>query len=161
VGYVSTRIRTQASEGSTMNTPTGDFKRGVIRVSDAERDQAVAELSEHYQAGRLTLDEFDDRSSQALRARTGSDLDALFTDLPKGAAPSVLAPPARPVADFPDGPVRRRADRPFTARTVIACVIAVLIIGNVAGSFGAHHFHSGWLVPVIVLSFVFLRLSRR
>ena len=54
-----------------MDTPTGDFKRGVIRVSDAERDQAVAELSEHYQAGRLTLEEFDDRSSQALRARTG------------------------------------------------------------------------------------------
>jgi Domain of unknown function (DUF1707) len=141
-----------------MDTPTGDFKRGAIRVSDAERDQAVAELSEHYQAGRLTLEEFDDRSSQALRARTGSDLGALFTDLPKGAAPSVLASAGRTVADVPAGPVRRR---PFTARTIIACVIAVIVLGNVAGGLGAHHFGFGWLVPVVVLSFVFLRLSRR
>ena len=27
-----------------MDTPTTDFQRGAIRVSDAERDQAVAEL---------------------------------------------------------------------------------------------------------------------
>ncbi len=144
-----------------MDTPTGDFKRGAIRVSDAERDQAVAELSEHYQAGRLTLEEFDDRSSQALRARTGSDLSALFTDLPKGAAPSVLASAGRTVADIPPGPVRPHSGRPFTARTIIACVIALTIIGNVAGGLGAHHFNVGWLVPVVVLSCVFLRLSRR
>jgi Domain of unknown function (DUF1707) len=144
-----------------MDTPTGDFKRGAIRVSDAERDQAVAELSEHYQAGRLTLEEFDDRSSQALRARTGSDLGALFTDLPKGAAPSVLAPAGRTVADIPPGPVRQHSGFPFTARTIIACVIAVTILANVAGGLGTHHFHFGWLVPVVVLSLVFLRLSRR
>lgn len=144
-----------------MDTPTGDFKRGAIRVADAERDQAVAELSEHYQAGRLTLEEFDDRSSQALRARTGSDLGALFTDLPKGAAPSVLAPADRTVADVPAAPARRRPGRPFTARTIIACVIAVIVLGNVAGGLDAHHFGFGWLVPVVVLSCVFLRLSRR
>jgi DUF1707 SHOCT-like domain len=144
-----------------MDTPTGDYKRGVIRVSDAERDQAVAELSEHYQAGRLTLEEFDDRSGQALRARTGSDLDGLFTDLPKGAAPSVLATAGRIAADAPADLARPRPGRPFTARTVIACVIAVIIIGNVAGGLGSHHFGFGWLVPVVVLSLVFARLSRR
>jgi hypothetical protein len=144
-----------------MDTPTGDLKRGAIRVSDAERDRAVAELSEHYQAGRLTLEEFDDRSSQALRARTGSDLDGLFTDLPKGAAPSVLATAGRIAADIPAEPVQRRSGRPFTARTIIGCVIALIILGNVAGGLGAHHFGFGWLVPVVVLGFVFLRLSRR
>jgi hypothetical protein len=144
-----------------MDTPTGDFQRGAIRVSDAERDQAVAELSEHYQAGRLTLEEFDDRSNQALRARIGSDLSALFTDLPKGAAPSVLAPASRTVADISADPVRRRSGRPVTARTIIACVIAVIIVGNVAGGIGAHHLGFGWLVPVVILGFVFLRLSRR
>ena len=141
-----------------MDTPTGDFKRGVIRVSDAERDQAVAELSEHFQAGRLTLEEFDDRSSQALRARTGGDLDELFTDLPKGAAPSVLATAGRVTPAAPADPARRR---PVTARTIIACVVAVIIIGNVAGGLGSHHFGFGWLVPVVVLSLVFARLSRR
>jgi hypothetical protein len=141
-----------------MDTPTGDFQRDAIRVSDAERDQAVAELSEHYQAGRLTLEEFDDRSNLALRARTGSDLTSLFTDLPKGAAAAVRAP-ASPAFPADDG--RRRAGRPVTARAIIACVIAVTILGNVAGGIGQHHLDFGWLVPVVVLGFVFLRLSRR
>jgi len=34
------------------------FPTGGIRVSDADRDQAIAELSEHFQAGRLTQEEF-------------------------------------------------------------------------------------------------------
>ena len=40
-------------------------------------------------------------------------------------------------------------------------MIAVLILGNVAGGVGQHHFGFGWLVPVVVLGFVFLRLSHR
>jgi hypothetical protein len=144
-----------------MNTPTGDFQRSAIRVSNTERDQAVAELTEHYQAGRLTLEEFDDRSSQALQAKTGSDLGALFTDLPKGAAPSVLAQAGRAPADIPAGLGRRHAGGPCTARMIIGCVIAVIFLGNVAGGLGQHHFGFGWLVPVVVLGFVFLRLSRR
>jgi hypothetical protein len=143
-----------------MDTSTGDFQRSAIRVSDTERDQAVAELTEHYQAGRLTLEEFDDRSSQALQAKTGSDLGTLFTDLPKGAAPSVLAQAGR-TADVPAGLGQRHAGGRFTARMIIGCVIAVLILGNVAGGLGQHHFGFGWLVPVVVLGFVFLRLSRR
>ena len=142
-----------------MDTPTGNLKRGAIRVSDAERDQAAAELSEHYQAGRLTLEEFDDRSNQALRARTGSDLGALFTDLPQGAAPSVLAPTRPATPDLPADDGRRRPGGPVLARVIIACVIASIIFGNVAGGPGRHHL--GWLVPVVVLGFVFLRLSRR
>ena len=145
-----------------MDTPTRDFQRGAIRVSDAERDQAVAELSEHYQAGRLTLEEFDDRSNLALQARTGSDLSGLFTDLPQGAAPSIMAPAAPAAADVPAA-AGRRAGRPVTARAVIACVIAVTVIGNVVGALagGQGQHHVGWLVPVVILGFVFLRLCRR
>ena len=141
-----------------MDTPSTDHQRGAIRVSDAERDQAVAELSEHYQSGRLTLEEFDDRSDRALQARTGTELNALFTDLPK----SVVNGPA--ASAVPAAPGLRRPGGPSVARVVIACVIAVTILGNVAGSVaagGSHvQVHLGWLVPVIVLGFVFLRLSR-
>ena len=52
-----------------METPARGFPRGPIRVSDAERDAAVAELSQHYQTGRLTVDEFNDRSGRARRSR--------------------------------------------------------------------------------------------
>jgi hypothetical protein len=140
-----------------MDTPTGDFQRSAIRVSDAERDQAVTELSEHYQSGRLTLEEFDDRSNRALQARTGSDLSALFADLPKGMA-TAGAPVSPGVPSFPGGPVGRRTGGPSVARIVIAFVIASIIFGNVAGGHG--HLHLGWLVPVVILGCVFLRLGR-
>jgi DUF1707 SHOCT-like domain len=44
-----------------MDQGTGGVPRREIRVSDAERDQAVAELSEHFQSGRLTQEEFEER----------------------------------------------------------------------------------------------------
>jgi Domain of unknown function (DUF1707) len=141
-----------------MDTPTGDFQRGAIRVSDAERDQAVAELSEHYQSGRLTLEEFDDRSNRALQARTGTDLSALFADLPKGIS-TTGTPVSAGIPSFPASPGRRHTGGPSVARVVIACVIASIILGNVASGLG-HHLHLGWLAPVLILGFVFLRLSR-
>src|ERR1700722_17447669 len=58
------------------------FPLGDLRVSDAERDRAVSELSEAFQAGRITFEEFDRRSTQALRARTGRELIATVADLP-------------------------------------------------------------------------------
>lgn len=53
-----------------------------LRIGDAERDAAVTALGEHYVAGRLTKEEYDDRSAVVWRARTGSDLAPLFADLP-------------------------------------------------------------------------------
>lgn len=59
-----------------------------MRIGDAERDDAVAMLQEHHVSGRLSAQEFDDRMSRALSARTQSDLDELFRDLP-GPRPGV------------------------------------------------------------------------
>jgi len=53
-----------------------------IRVGDAERDAVATQLREHYGDGRLTLDELNERLDQALRARTGADLNAVLRDLP-------------------------------------------------------------------------------
>jgi len=53
-----------------------------LRVSDAERDATAAELREHYAAGRLSLDELDQRISQSFAAKTRGDLDAVMHDLP-------------------------------------------------------------------------------
>lgn len=57
-----------------------------LRIGDAEREAAVAALGEHYAAGRLTKDEYDDRSDAAYRARTAADLAPLFADLPRTSA---------------------------------------------------------------------------
>jgi hypothetical protein len=53
-----------------------------MRVSDAEREAAAAELQEHFASGRLDQDELNDRLSAVFAAKTRGDLNALFTDLP-------------------------------------------------------------------------------
>jgi hypothetical protein len=53
-----------------------------MRVGDAEREAAAAELREHYASGRLTLEELNERVDKVFAARTRGDLNALMTDLP-------------------------------------------------------------------------------
>jgi hypothetical protein len=53
-----------------------------MRVSDAEREAAAAELREHFASGRLTQDEMDERLTAVFAAKTRADLNAVFTDLP-------------------------------------------------------------------------------
>lgn len=53
-----------------------------VRVSDQERDRVAAEIREHYAAGRLSEEEFDERVSAAYAARTQGQLEALRRDLP-------------------------------------------------------------------------------
>jgi Domain of unknown function (DUF1707) len=59
------------------------------RVSDAERERAVASLREHLLAGRLTLEEFSERVEIAYAARTGDQLVRVGRDLPEGGSESV------------------------------------------------------------------------
>jgi Domain of unknown function (DUF1707) len=65
-----------------MDRDARDFPPGGLRVSDVERDQALSELTDAFQAGRIARDEFDDRSTQVLTARTGQELTAVLADLP-------------------------------------------------------------------------------
>lgn len=61
-------------------------------IGDAEREAAVEQLREHMVAGRLTAEEFQQRMSKALEARTTDDLISLFTDLPADPVPTQLVP---------------------------------------------------------------------
>lgn len=79
-----------------------------LRVGDAERDAAVSALGEHFAAGRITKEEFDDRSAQAWTARFGADLDLLFTDLPRPVAVRSSSEPTQGVGP-PRGMPRPRA----------------------------------------------------
>jgi hypothetical protein len=53
-----------------------------IRASDSDRDRTAALLREHHAAGRLDLEEFNERLDQAYAAKTVGQLDALLADLP-------------------------------------------------------------------------------
>jgi hypothetical protein len=72
-----------------MDSAARDFPPGDFRVSDADRDRALAELRDAFGVGRITADEFDERSEQALAARTGKELTALLADLPQERAPAI------------------------------------------------------------------------
>ena len=50
--------------------------------SDADREQAVASLRDHFVEGRLTRAELDERLTTALSAQTPGDLRRLMADLP-------------------------------------------------------------------------------
>lgn len=54
----------------------------TIRASDVDREAVVATLREAYTAGRLTLDEFDERMAAAYAGKTWGDLRELTVDLP-------------------------------------------------------------------------------
>jgi hypothetical protein len=79
-----------------MDAGSSDYPPDDQRVSDTDRDHAVSELSEAFQAGRITADEFDQRSGRALSARTGKDLTDLFTDLQKDNVPAARTAAGRP-----------------------------------------------------------------
>jgi len=55
---------------------------GPVRIGDAERDRAIAALGDHFAAGRLSREEFDERVETALQARFDNELGPLFADLP-------------------------------------------------------------------------------
>jgi hypothetical protein len=111
-----------------MNTATQDHPSSTLRISDADRDRAIAELSEHYQAGRLTTEELEDRTAQALQARTAADLAALFTDLPRQHPPAPAAALAPPPAGSP-----LPARLPVVPIAIIAVVLVSAIIGGHPG----------------------------
>jgi hypothetical protein len=66
------------------------------RIGDADREQAVSALGEHYLAGRLTQEEYDERAAAAWSAKTRSQLQPLFRDLPPQQRPPVTTPPSPP-----------------------------------------------------------------
>jgi Domain of unknown function (DUF1707) len=55
----------------------------ALRASDDDRDTVLQALQGHLAAGRLDLDEFDQRSTAALAAVTLPELAALTVDLPE------------------------------------------------------------------------------
>ena len=60
------------------------------RLSNAEREDAIARLSNAQVEGRLTPSEYEQRAASVRSAVTRGDLVPLFTDLP-GAAPATSA----------------------------------------------------------------------
>src|SRR4051794_5026196 len=66
-----------------------------LRASDEDRERTVAFLRTQQAAGRLTVEELEERSAAAWAAVEVADLDRLMADLPRAPAAPVQAPLAR------------------------------------------------------------------
>lgn len=117
-----------------MTTPPGPAER----VGDAERQQAIDLLGEHWRAGRLGPGEHEARTTQAFSAVTRGDLDALFADLPepRPTTPGTVAPtygaatvptptPTTGVTPAPDRPsfLDRRRDTIMAVTPFVALIL--------------------------------------
>jgi hypothetical protein len=90
--------------------------RADLRVSDADRHSVIEELRQHTGDGRLTLDEFEERVDEVLRARTRADLDTAMRELPH------LQPQTAPRL-----PGSRLHFRPGV---IAACLVVALVIAG-------------------------------
>jgi DUF1707 SHOCT-like domain len=111
----------------------GDAK---IRASDADRDRAAAALREHLVAGRLTIEEFDERLDRAYAAKTLGELDELMADLPTsdlgqlpGSSLDRRAADPTPAGRHPDEPIQAGPGRfPPVRRTAFGSWVAISLI---------------------------------
>ena len=120
-----------SGEGATSN----QVRSSEQRVSDAERDAVIRDLGEHFEAGRLDLAEFKERSEQAIRSRTRRDLSEVSTDLPSLAKASV----------------ERRDHLRVRPRMMIAIVIVAIFavtVSNFGFEFHHHYWFPWFLVPL-------------
>jgi ferric-dicitrate binding protein FerR (iron transport regulator) len=105
-----------------VNAITENYRPAEMRASDSDRDAVVSDLSEHFQAGRLTAGEFDERMGRALAARTWDELSDLLADLP-ATRPAPHASVATSVSARP---------RPSSGRLVPPAIAALAGIGITA-----------------------------
>ncbi|HET9082144.1 MAG TPA: DUF1707 domain-containing protein [Trebonia sp.] len=122
-----------------------------IRASDVDRDAVVASLRDAYSAGRLTLDEFDERMAAAYVSKTWGDLRQLTIDLPAqpilgsdipgrrlpsqaplpARTPRPEPPPLPEPAPDPDQPQPRRRGGPIGLLVPLAIWVLLVAHGTV------------------------------
>ena len=89
----------------------------ALRIGDAERDAAAADLGEHYAAGRLTFDELNERLDAVFSSKTLGQLTRIMADLPGSGRLAWRAGPGRAngwaPAGFDDAGPFRMSERPW------------------------------------------------
>jgi len=121
-----------------------------MRASDADRDLALAELSRHFEAGRLTAEELDERMGLALSARTLGDLGTLMSDLPSEPEPESV-PVSRPVRPYPV----------VQARIVALTTVLLIVLLSMSAGHSGHSHSLGLLVLVLPAIIVIRHLAHR
>lgn len=129
-----------------------------LRIGHAERERTAEELKEHTHAGRLELQEFEERVEKAYAAKTAADLAVLTADLP----------PLHPVYD---GGLKDQRPKPggffhYVAMCALSSFLSLcLLMIFIWAISGAGYFWPIWVIgpwSVVLLPMVLVgRLGRR
>jgi hypothetical protein len=107
--------------------------RDDMRVGDADREAAATRLREHFAAGRLTLEEFQDRLAAVFAATTHRDLGRVTADLPhQGSSPIMGIPVTQArtstAGDWRPPRLRRRGRRRPRLLVALAVIAAFWLL---------------------------------
>jgi Domain of unknown function (DUF1707)/Cell wall-active antibiotics response 4TMS YvqF len=81
-----------------MSEPSRLPDQAPLRASDADRSRVIDVLAGAAAEGRITLEEYSERSETALGARTLGELASLTADLPASPARGAVSPAAEQIA---------------------------------------------------------------
>jgi hypothetical protein len=130
---------------AVVSDPAEPVSNPGLRASDADRERLVDELEQHTIAGRLTTDEFEQRTGQAYEAKTVAELERLRQDLPP-------VPTGGPVV------TRRQRRADLTKRSLqetggsAGLFLVCTVIWLASGASG--QFWPVWILIIVVLSLV-------
>ncbi len=124
-----------------------------LRIGDAEREAAAAELGEHYAQGRITTEEHAERLDRIWSSRTRGELAPIFRDLPGRYGPVEQHQEVRRPA-YSGPPFRGRIPFPvlallavllvLTAVTHVPLILAGLLVLLFVGARRRRHHWSRW-----------------
>jgi hypothetical protein len=118
-----------------------------LRAADADRTAVATVLGQHMTAGRLTVDEYDERLARAYAAKTYGELDQLTADLPATrhqprASHPTSTPPAQ-VCGLGSGGDARSSWRAWLTTSLI--VVTVWLVTSLA-AWELHYFWPVWVI---------------
>ena len=122
----------------------------MLRIGDAERDAAAADLGEHFVAGRLSLDELHQRLDEVLSAKTRGQLSRTMADLPGyRRSPRPVTPAAaryhRASQDTPSDRAGRFAALALLILAMLLWLFTALLFARHGGGF--YHPPTGSFMP--------------
>jgi hypothetical protein len=100
----------------------------VPRIGDQARNKTLDHLSQSFQDGQITQDEFNDRSATAFAAKTQPELDALTRDIPLASKAEVKIKPAHDLAGHAPGSCVPKADYKATQVFATSLMLAVTVL---------------------------------
>ncbi|HEY4018567.1 MAG TPA: DUF1707 domain-containing protein [Pseudonocardiaceae bacterium] len=138
----------------------------AMRASDGDRERVVQALQEQVGEGRLTLQEFEERSTAVYEAKTVGDLRKLLADLPVDVFAQPTPPPFAMGAAWQQ-PFPMPAIPPWQQQRIVRAggrpnpVLFIALAFIVFAAVGSALTVAPYLLPIALFGFFMLRAAAR